>query len=379
MAGNLKLSFNARRILSVLRAGGPQSRADLARALDLTPPTLTRLCASLIDSGLLAEQEDPRREGRRGYPARALYIRPGGLFTAGVYIDPDRIMTCISDLTGGVVSQDDVPVPDRSFRAIMTVAGDSVARQIASLGIDRARMAGCGVSYPGQYSQDPTRVLRIRQFADWPSVNVERDLAPYFGMPVRHMNDAKAACLGELYHGACRDVPDFCHIWLSYGIGGAAVVDHRPYLGRNNGAAEWGGMFPKTAPRPSGQDLLDTLERDGSGIARLADFTDAHLSLPLVSIWRERAAEQLRWLCLVIARTFAPNAIVIGGTLHPGLIEGFIDHISSQPRLGEDFLIPPPRILRAMRDDLPQMGAAALPIHHLMNPATFAGQVSKSR
>jgi predicted NBD/HSP70 family sugar kinase len=377
MTEQLRLGFNARRILSTLRSRGPRSRADLARMLDITPSTVTRLTGHLMAEGLLSEEEDPSREGQKGFPAKLLRIEPQGLCTAGVYLDPDRIMTCIADLSGELLGHEEVAVPDRSFAAIMGEAGESVRRLIARAGIDPDRVGGCGVSYPGQYSEDPTQVMRIRQFRDWPKVNVARDLRPYFGMPVHHMNDAKAACLAELYHGAAREVRNFCHIWLSYGIGGAAVIDQRPYLGRKNGAAEWGGLFPKSRPRPSGQDLLDTLAASGVALDRLSDIDDSHLALPVVADWRERAAEQLRWLCLVIARTYAPDAIVIGGTLHPDLIQGFIDAISGAPQLGEDFHVAPPRILRAARDNLPQLGAAALPIHDVLSPATYRGQARK--
>lgn len=374
-----RLTYNGRRIISAIRTHGPQSRADLARRLDIKPSTVTRLTGPMVGEGLLAEAPDPKREGQKGYPARLLSIHPEGVFTAGVYIDPDRIMTCVSDLAGNAIEVEEAPVPDRSFVRLMTEAGASVTRIIDRAGIDRSRIAGCGVSYPGQYSADPTQVMQIRQFKDWPRVNVERDLTPYFGMPVRHMNDAKAACMAELYHGACRSLSNFCHIWLSYGIGGAAVVDQRPYLGRNNLAAEWGGLFPKSQPRPSGQDLLDVLSGEGIVLDRLSDLDDSHLALPVVQQWRSRAAEQLRWLCLVIARTFAPDAIVVGGTLHPRLIEDMLDMIRNADRLGEDYFVSAPRILRAEQDRLPQIGAAALPIHEIFNPATFSGAASKSR
>ena len=374
-----RLTYNGRRIISAIRTQGPQSRADLARRLEIKPSTVTRLTGPLVAEGLLKEEPDPSREGQKGYPAKLLSIAPDGVFSAGVYIDPDRIMTCISDLSGKALAVEEAPVPDRSFVRLMTEAGESVNRLVEKTGIDRARIAGCGVSYPGQYSADPTQVLRIRQFRDWPRVNVRRDLTPYFGMPVHHMNDAKAACMAELYHGACRNFSNFCHIWLSYGIGGAAIVDQQPYLGRNNLAAEWGGLFPKSQPRPSGQDLLDVLAANGVSIDRLSDLDDSHLALPVVTEWCERAADQLRWLCLVIARTFAPDAIVVGGTLHPALIGDMLDRVMSAENLGEDYFVTPPQILRAEQDQLPQLGAAALPVHEIFNPSTFTGLVSKYR
>ena len=100
-------------------------------------------------------------------------------------------------------------------------------------------------------------------------------------MPVKHTNDAKAACLAELYHGVCTDVEDFCYIWLSYGIGGGAVVGGNPHLGRVQGAGEWGGLFPKSNCRPSGQDLFDTLKEAGVPIGKLSDIGLEHLKMPL--------------------------------------------------------------------------------------------------
>ena len=371
------ISFNARRIVSDIRRGGAASRADLARKLKITPPTVTRLTAQLMAKGLLSEQEDPNRKPQKGYPAKLLDLNPRGLCTAGVYLDPDRIMTCIATLSGEVLAKEEVPVPDRSFVALMTEAGASVKRLIRQADVEVERMAGCGVSYPGQYSEDPTRVMRIRQFKDWPPVNVRRDLSPYFGMPVQHMNDGKAACLAELYHGTASDLKNFCYIWMSYGIGGAAVVDQRPYLGQNNGAAEWGGLFPKSQPRPSGQDLLDTLDNAGVHLDRLSDFRCDHLTHPAVVDWRRRASEQFRWLCLVIARTYAPQAIVVGGTIHGAVLQGFIDDVATRGRLGEDNDLSAPLILRASRDHLPQLGPAALPVHDVLSPAAYRGQNSR--
>lgn len=371
------LGLNARRIVSDLRRGGPMSRADLARKLDITPSTVTRITGQMIEDGLLSEGPTPTRPGRKGYPAKLLDLNPEGLCTAGVYIDPDRIMTCVATLSGEILARQDVPVPNRSFEAIMRAAGQSVANMVEEADVSMGRMAGCGVSYPGQYSSDPTQVMRIKQFRDWPPVNVRRDLSPWFGMPVQHQNDAKAACLAELYFGAARHLQNFCYVWLSYGIGGGAVVDQRPYLGRNNGAAEWGGMFPKSKPRPSGQNLLDTLAGAGQEVSRLQDIDQSHLALPVVADWRRRASEQFRWLCLVIARTFSPEAIVVGGTLHRDIIDGFLADIASGERLGEDFHVAPPKVLRASQDHAPQLGPASLPLHTVLSPSAYRGQVRK--
>ena len=377
MSNNLDLSLNSRRIIASIRTEGPQSRADLARHLGVNPATITRLTSTLVDEEILREAPDKRREGLKGYPAKLLSINPTALYSAGIYLDPDKIRTCLIDASGEVQVSNETSVTDHSFSWLMSKSRESLQNQIDELAIKRSRLAGCGFCYPGQYGEDLSHVRRIQQFEGWPNINVKKDLEPYFEMSVSHMNDAKAACLAELHHGACSDVENFCYIWLSYGIGGGAVLAGNLNLGRLKGAAEWGGLFPKSAPRPSGQDLFDTLRTSGVNIERLNDINDQHLELPVAKAWKQRAADQLKWLCLVIARTYDPQTIVIGGTLPVSLLGYFVGRLNEPGELGEDYFLPKPNIVRAERDQLPELGAAAIPIHQLTNPTAYAGKVGK--
>jgi len=345
--------------------------------LGVTPSTVTRLISDLMDNGLVAETSHPSRHGQKGFPAKLLCLVPESFLTAGVFFDPDQMYFCIADFNGNVLSQGKSPISLRSFEAIMTQAGQSLRDQVERLGKTPDQIAGCGVSYPGQNTGELVRVQKIKQFSNWPTVDNERDLAPFFDFPVYHINDAKAACLAELYYGACKSYQNFCYIWLSYGIRGAAVVNQDLYLGHNFASAEFGGLFPKSKPRPSDQYLLDTLRADGQKIDRLSSINNSHLELPVSKQWIQTATDDLRWLCLVIARTFAPEAIVFGGTLSAKIIDEIQSQIAGTKQLGEDFLITPPDILRATTDAKPQLGAAPLPINELLNPSKFRGRIHR--
>ena len=61
-----------------------------------------------------------------------------------------------------------------------------------------------------------------------------------FRVPVYVLNDCTAACYGELFFGAGKDLSDLFFVGIGTGIGGGAVVDGRLLLGRNGGAAEIG-------------------------------------------------------------------------------------------------------------------------------------------
>lgn len=360
---------SARRLITLLRSEGPMSRVQIASALNVQPSTVTRLVNELFEQGILSEEQDPERSGRRGYPSKLLKLRADGLLSAGVFVDPDTLFTCIVDLHGTLLSEETKSIVDRNFQTVLGDAGRMVTSQMARLNLEPGDFIGCGISYPGQHTNKPGKVLRTTYLAEWPDIDARTDLEPFFGMPVHQLNDAKSACLAELLFGACKPIRNFCYIWLSYGIGGGAVINQSLYLGRDMIAAEFGGLFPKSLPRPSGQDLLDTLARAGLPSARLEDIPPAVLAGPVVRDWVDRAIDQLRWLSLVIMRTFAPEAIVIGGRLADPILNQICSRLSAMDSLGEDFAIQPPTFLRALSDRKPQLGAAALPVYFGTNSA----------
>ena len=59
-----------------VRANGRAARAEITRALDISPGSATTLTADLIASGLLREVDGPAREQARGRPPVALELVP---------------------------------------------------------------------------------------------------------------------------------------------------------------------------------------------------------------------------------------------------------------------------------------------------------------
>lgn len=365
---------SARRLVTLLRSEGPMSRFQIASLMNVQPSTVTRLVQEMLEQGILAEETDPDREQtpRRGFPSKLITLRPESLLSAGVFVDPDMLFTCIVDSHGNLLSEETRSIVDRNFTTVLGDAGRMVERQRLALGLNAHDFIGCGISYPGQHTNMPGKVLRTTYLSEWPDIDARSDLEPFFGMPVHQLNDAKSAGLAELLFGACKPIRNFCYVWLSYGIGGAAIINQNLYLGANMASAEFGGLFPKSQPRPSGQDLLDTLRRAGQPWARLEDIPAEVLSGPVVTAWVDRAIAQLRWLSLVIARTYAPDAIVIGGRLADSILNRICTELSGPEPLGEDFVLQPPMFLRALADKKPQLGAAALPLYFATNSALEA-------
>lgn len=374
----IQLGYNERRLLELLRGRGGMSRTELAREMDVSAPTLTRLTANLIDGGLIFES-DAVRAGTpgRGKPSTMVEVNPNGLFTLGVYFNPDDLRICLADLNGEIRAEFRQELEQHSFGHIMEVAAPAARAVLKAAKIDRERVLGCGLSFPGHFSRNPGHVFQIQQFANWHDVDVDKDFAPYFDMPIYHENDGKAVALSELYYGAGRNARNFTMIWLSYGIGGAVVIQRQLYRGTNSNAGEFGGLFPKSQPRPSGQDLCNRLLLEGITIRRLSEIDERYADHPAVSEWLERATDQLRVLTLTIARTMDPGTIVFGGSLPDWIITRIVEQIGSLEILGEDFFVEPPTIEKSALSDRPHLGAATIPIYRTTTPSYYSGRALK--
>jgi glucokinase len=77
---------------------------------------------------------------------------------------------------------------------------------------------------------------------NWWGVPLRRLLEERLCLPVWVDNDAQAALMAEAHDGACKGVQSAVYLTLGTGIGGAAIIDGRPWRGHNNTALELGHM-----------------------------------------------------------------------------------------------------------------------------------------
>src|SRR5215510_8049898 len=91
-------AHNRRVIFDALRINGALTRAELSRATQLTPQTVSNIIEDLQAGGLVAA-DAPRRHGR-GQPARPYRILATGASAIGVQLDRHQMLGVIVDLAG---------------------------------------------------------------------------------------------------------------------------------------------------------------------------------------------------------------------------------------------------------------------------------------
>ena len=208
-----------------VRAAGAMSRAEVAKALEVSPASVTAGAGELIAAGFLREIDVPAREGTRGRPPVALGIRPEARRVAGIKLGDGHSSAALVDMGGAVLAEARLPSPVPPRRP-ETVVG-MVEALVAELG---AGADAVGIGLPGMIDHGSGRIA-------WSPVVEGRDvplatlLSERLGVPVFIDNDANAVTLAELWFGAGRALTDFAVVTVENGLGMGLVIGNRLFRG----------------------------------------------------------------------------------------------------------------------------------------------------
>jgi predicted NBD/HSP70 family sugar kinase len=229
-------------IFERIRAAGLIPRVTLARELDVSPASVTTICAELIEAGLIEEVAAPRDvESARGRPAVALGVRAAAHLVAGMKLSDREHTAVIVDFAGNLVADEAVPRQPgpMTLDDLLASVETLLARVCAKAGVTPHALSGIGIGVPGF-------VDVAEGLVHWSSVLHERNISlaaaatARIGVPVTIDNDANLVALAELWFGAGRGLSDFAVVTIEHGVGMGFVMNHRIFRGSGRLGMELG-------------------------------------------------------------------------------------------------------------------------------------------
>lgn len=363
MTTPVPLSLSERRVLDVIWRLGPIARTDIGPMTDLSTMSVTRITRDLADRGLLVEEVS--RTGSRGQPARPLTVRPDAACAAGVYFSNRQLQVGLVDLSGRLLAREELTCEVATPHAVAKAATQAIETALAASPTLRERLIGVGFALPGDFIADRAQINAHALFPGFGGANLTAELQAGCPYPVIVENDAASAALGERLLGIGQTIPNFFFAHIGHGIGGGLILDGRLYRGARGNAGIIGVQFPNDQPRPSGQDLLSTLQAAGF---QVSDFRDLEAlrpqDCPPLKTWIARAAAQLRQGLWITARILDPDAVVIGGRLPHHLLQEIVARIDDASFCNEGVQLPRPKVFASsLGPTAGVIGAAAVPLY----------------
>ena len=159
-------------------------------------------------------------------------------------------------------------------------AGAKILPDIAASIIDAAsknnipvsQILGAGLGVPGAVQNDSV-VAPCVNLNGWGG-EVASQLCELCGFPVKVVNDANAAALGEMWQGSAKGYKNVVFVTLGTGVGGGVIVDGKLLCGAHGAGGEIGHAKVNTAETvPCGCGKYGCLEQYASatGVVRMAN------------------------------------------------------------------------------------------------------------
>jgi predicted NBD/HSP70 family sugar kinase len=245
------LSASARGVALEVLVRGPLARTELARRLDLSTASLSRLTKPLLDEGVLREVDEPADAAPRGggRPPQPLDVDATLDHFVGVKLTGSSAFGVLTDLRARILASCEVAIEDHAPEAVTALLAGLVRELAAGAGAT-AGASGAGAGHGiaavgvglGGIVRDDVLVGRA-PFLGWHDVPLGRTLAAATGYPVVLANDLDALMEAEHWFGAGADVADFATLTIGAAVGCGLVVHDRLVQGPDSGVGLL-GHFP---------------------------------------------------------------------------------------------------------------------------------------
>ena len=362
------LSASDRRVISLLADRGPLSRAELAETIGVSRPAVTQMIASLERFGLIEEGQS--RKGPRGQPARPISIRGAAGYSGGISFSHSYLDAAIIDLTGRAVAQRRMPLLSPDPQTVADTAREALTAAKSDAGIGDSELIGIGFALPGDFLAGKPVLAAHLYFPHFDRLDAQRFFQDRFNERVFVENDGRTCIMGERLAGVGRGHRDFMLVHIGHGVGGGLFLNNRLYRGAHFNAGPLYTFFPIDQPRPSGQDLLESLRSAGFPARDFDTLETTNLDkADVIARWANRAGQQLAPCLHHVANILDPEFIIIGGRLPASILLAVVEATGLPQHALKDRASGAPPIVRAslLGANAGAIGAASVPVLDILH------------
>ena len=190
---------------------GPVARADIARSLELSPATLTRLVRPLVSRSLVHETSSGMSPTGMGRPTQLLEVPADKQTFVGINLTGSDIHVVHTNTHAEILDALTQPIPS-------TDVSECAAEIRHLINTVAPGATAAAISLGGQV--DGT-VVRSSRFLGWDNIDLARELD--LAIPLTVINDVSGLTMLELWFGLGRECEDFLIVTVGAGIGHGMV------------------------------------------------------------------------------------------------------------------------------------------------------------
>lgn len=230
---------NRKLILNLIREKRPISRADIAKVVNMSPTSVSRIVTELSDKGIVKETQ--LTSSGVGRKAILLDTVSDYKYTVSVELDKQAYMIGLVDFDSRIIDKVSLPYKEdpKDWKSLVSNVCESIKKMIVSHNIDESKLIGVGIGVPGIIDASKGLVLFSPQLG-WKNVELKKYIEKCIGYKATIDNLIKLKALAENIHGSMKGSMRAALVNFGSGVGSALVVNKEIYRGVTNSAGEIG-------------------------------------------------------------------------------------------------------------------------------------------
>ncbi|TCO55941.1 ROK family transcriptional regulator [Actinocrispum wychmicini] len=229
VTGSLVRELNLQAVYLAVRQLHPVSRAELARRLGTSKPTIGRSIDALLAAGLI------RAADATGYGATFFEPCPEAGAVLGLDVGSRYLRGVIADLDGNERARADVRLASNHGPDVVADAVRLKEKLTTEAEVDTVDMAVVGI---GGVIDPRTGQVRVANQHELNGFAAGAEFRTALGVPVTVENDVNLAALGEGRRGAGVGLRDFAFLAVGSGVGAGLVLGGEVHRGHHGAAGE---------------------------------------------------------------------------------------------------------------------------------------------
>ena len=161
-------------------------------------------------------------------------------YAFGVDLGGTTVKIGLFETNGTLLEKWEIPTRTRNHSEnLLPDIAQSLMSKLAEKRIQISDVEGIGMGVPGAVLNG-SFVKPCVNLDHWGGFDVAERLAGLCGLPVKVLNDANAAALGEMSHGGGRGSQNMVFVTLGSGVGGGVIVNGKLLAGTHGAGGEIG-------------------------------------------------------------------------------------------------------------------------------------------
>lgn len=325
------------------------SRADIARELSLSTPSVSSIVNVLIDSEIIIETDDESKAKNVGRKPILLKLNENCGYILGVLISQEKIKIVLANYIGKIITEKDFYYQD-SDRKSLDLLTESIDKQLKEFKINHNKLLSISISFPGVYDQDKQEIKFAPNSGGWQNKPIIKTLSQEYECQIKMENNVNTAVLGEKWKGKIADKNNAIYLKIGNGIASGIIINKELYRGYNCLAGEVGfsvtdsdqlndkiidsGSFEQ---RFNTDNFIKKIQKEFNITA--GSFSEIKKELSLKSEFNEfirNINTNIAMLLINMSSILNPEVIVIGGE-YTELIIDYICELENQVKKNVPF------------------------------------------